>query len=107
MGVKEFTKFISPDAEDRLRVKIKIEKGEVVDLTVQYEARFGGRWLEIIRYDCAHGFFHRDILHPNGEKTKYQIPIFNLNDALLYAEQDIKDRWKWYRDRFKKEMKGT
>lgn len=71
----------------------------------QYEARFKEKWHEVVRYDCAHGFFHRDIMHPNGEKTKYHIPIANLNNALLYAEQDIKDRWKWYRDIFKKEMK--
>lgn len=44
-------------------------------------------------------------MHPNGDKDKYPIPITNLNDAVLYAEQDIKDRWKWYKERFKKEMK--
>ena len=105
MGIKEFTKLISPEGENRLRIKLKVEKGKVIDLVVQYEARFKEKWHEVVRYDCAHGFFHRDIMHPNGEKTKYHIPIANLNNALLYAEQDIKDRWKWYRDRFKKEMK--
>lgn len=107
MGIKEFTKLISPEGEDRLRIRIRIktEKGKVIDLVVQYEARLEGKWRDVVRYDCAHGFFHRDIMHPNSEKTKYPIPINNLNDALLYAEQDIKDRWKWYRDRFKKEMK--
>jgi len=29
----------------------------------------------------------------------------NLKDALIYAEQDIKDRWEWYKERFKKGMK--
>jgi hypothetical protein len=44
-------------------------------------------------------------MSPKGEKEKHLIPIQNLNDALTYAEQDIKDRWEWYRDRFKKRMK--
>ena len=34
--------------------------------------------------------FHRDILNPKGEKIKQPISIKNLNDALTYAEQDIK-----------------
>ena len=105
LGSKEFVKIISPDENDRLRLKIVVEKGTVVDIVVQYEARFEDKWHSIVRYDCSHGFFHRDVLHPNGDKDKYPIPINNLNDALLYAEQDIKDRWKWYRDRFRKEMK--
>ena len=49
MGIKEFTKLISPEGEDRLRVKIKIEKGKVIDLVVQYEARVGGKWREVVR----------------------------------------------------------
>lgn len=40
-----------------------------------------------------------------GEKTKQVIQIQNLKDALTYAEQDIKDRWEWYKERFKKGMK--
>lgn len=105
MGTKEFLKIISPDGENRLRVKIVVEKGKVVDIVVQYEARLEDKWHGIVRYDCSHGFFHRDIMHPNGDKDKYPIPITNLNDAVLYAEQDIKDRWKWYQERFMKEMK--
>ena len=92
LGSKEFVKIISPDENDRLRLKIVVEKGTVVDIVVQYEARFEDKWHSIVRYDCSHGFFHRDVLHPNGDKDKYPIPINNLNDALLYAEQDIKDR---------------
>lgn len=31
--------------------------------------------------------------------------FFIWKDALTYAEQDIKDRWRWYKERFKKGMK--
>ena len=30
------------------------------------------------------------------------LSISNLNDALQYAEQDIKDRWQWYKERYVK-----
>ena len=42
---------------------------------------------------------------PNGDKEKYVIEIDNLKTASKYAEQDLKDRWEWYRDRFIKRMK--
>jgi len=102
---KEFTKEITADGEDRLRVKITVERGRVSDIVVQYEAKIKEKWHAIVRYDCSHGFFHRDVMSPKGEKDKQLIPIHNLQDALTYAEQDIKDRWEWYKDRFRKRMK--
>jgi len=44
-------------------------------------------------------------LNPKGEEIKQSISIQNLRDALIYAEQDIKDRWEWYKEIFKKGMK--
>jgi len=94
MGKKEFTKSLSQDGEDRLRIKIEIEKDQVSDVVVQYEAKIKDKWHSIVRYDCSHGFFHRDIMNAKGDALKQAIPISNLNDALTYAEQDLKDRWE-------------
>ena len=105
MGSKEFTKILVPDGTDRLRIKIITEKGIVTDVVIQYESKIKDKWHPIVRYDCSHGFFHRDILNPKGEKIKQPISIKNLNDALTYAEQDIKDRWEWYKEKFKKGIK--
>ena len=106
MGKKEFTKKLNPEGNDRLRIKIASEKGEVVDLVVQFETRIKEKWVPIVRYDCSHGYFHRDTMTPKGEKTKQLIPIINLKDAVTYAEQDIKDRWEWYKEKFKKGLKS-
>ncbi|MBN1841165.1 MAG: hypothetical protein JW883_02650 [Deltaproteobacteria bacterium] len=62
MATKEFTKIISPIGEDRLRIRIETQKGKVVNVMAQYEAKLGGKWHEIVRYDCGHGFFHRDVM---------------------------------------------
>ena len=105
MPEKEFVKIISPDGEDRLRIKITTQRGKVENVMVQYEAWLKDCWHEIVRYDCAHGFFHRDLLYPDGRKEKQPIAIQNLNDALQYAEQDLKDRWKWYKERYKRRLK--
>lgn len=74
-------------------------------MVVQYESWIDNKWQPIVRYDCAHGFFHRDIMKPNGDKEKQAIPVTTLKDGLNYAEQDIKDRWEFYRERFKKRRK--
>ena len=105
MGSKEFTKILVPDGTDRLRIKIITERGRATDIVIQYESKIKDKWHPIVRYDCSHGFFHRDILNPKGEKIKQPISIKNLNDALTYAEQDIKDRWEWYKEKFKKGIK--
>ena len=106
MVKKEFTKELTPDGENRLRIKINAEKGEVIEVVVQYESKIKDKWYPIVRYDCTHGFFHRDLLNQKGEALKQPISIPNLKDALTYAEQDIKDRWEWYKEKFKKGMKS-
>lgn len=105
MSIKEFTKKLTPDGDERLRVEIRVEKGKVTDVVIQYETKIKERWHPVVRYDCSHGFFHRDLLTPKGNKIKQPIPINNLDDALTYAEQDIKDRWEWYKEKFKKGMR--
>jgi hypothetical protein len=105
MKSKEFIKTISIDENDRLRIRISTEQGHVVNIMVQYEAMIAGAWREIVRYDCAHGFFHRDVMLPKGKAEKQPLSIANLNDALQYAEQDIKDRWQWYRERYIRGLK--
>jgi hypothetical protein len=77
----------------------------LVDVVYQYETLIDEHWTPIVRYDCAHGFFHRDILNPNGDKDKQEIAIDNLKSASKYAEQDLKDRWEWYKERFIKKIK--
>ena len=74
-------------------------------MVVQYESLINSKWTPIVRYDCAHGFFHRDLLFPGGEKEKQTIIISSLQDSLNYAEQDIKDRWEFYKERYLKKIK--
>ena len=77
----------------------------MIDVVYQYESFINGNWVAIVRYDCSHGFFHKDTLKPNGDKEKQEISIDNLKSASKYAEQDLKDRWEWYKERFIKKMK--
>jgi len=102
---KEFLKHLDNEGLERVRMKIVVDKGKVKDIVVQYETLLNDKWIAIIRYDCAHGFFHRDVISPTGDKEKKAIAIENLENALQYAEQDIKDRWKFYKQRYMKKLK--
>ncbi len=100
-----YQKFLDAAEHEKLRLHIKTDVGKVIDIVVQYESFINGKWTPIVRYDCAHGYFHRDILYPKNEKEKQTINITSLGDALNYAEQDIKDRWEFYKDRYLKKLK--
>jgi hypothetical protein len=101
-----YQKFLDEDEFEKLRIKIHTDKGKVLDVVVQYESFMNNQWIPIVRYDCSHGFFHRDVLYPNNTKEKQSIVITTLEDALNYAEQDIKDRWEFYKERFLKKIKS-
>jgi len=105
VGNKEFIKFLDKFNNERLRMRISVKNGKVTDVVVQYETFITGKWHAVVRYDCSHGFFHRDVLFPNGQKEKQVIEFDSLETALSYSEQDIKDRWEFYRNRYKKRIK--
>ena len=90
---------------ERLRVRLTTQKGELVDVVFQYESFISKAWTPIVRYDCSHGFFHKDVLYPKGVKEKTEMTFDSLKSAAQYAEQDLKDRWEWYKERFLKKVK--
>ncbi len=100
-----FTVDLDKFGYDRLRIRLLTEKGALLDVVYQYESFLNGEWVAIVRYDCSHGFFHRDVMLPNGDKEKYEVVIDGLKNASRYAEQDLRDRWEWYKDRYLKKIK--
>ena len=86
MKQKEFFKILDKERSDRLRVRLEIEKGELINIVVQYESLINNKWIAIVRYDIEHGFFHRDMMTPKGEKIKTPIDISDLNSATIYEE---------------------
>lgn len=105
MNEKEFFIYLGNRLKDRIRLRFQTDKGEVIDLVLQYEAMINDEWFPIVRYDCAHGFFHRDLLHPNGDKEKKALDVPNLKFAFTFARQDIEDKWEWYKEQYLKKLK--
>ncbi len=102
MSEAEF--LISYDVDVRMRYTHLTIHGRVVDFVVQLEIQIGNQWYPIIRYDTAHGFAHRDVLHPDGSVTKTPLFVVDYGEALTYAEGDLKSNWDLYRERFLREM---
>jgi hypothetical protein len=75
---------------------MKIEKGIVADFLVQLEHGTGDEWKQIVRYNYAHGFPHRDLILSNGTKEKKEIDESDLGKVLIFAMRDIKDNWEVY-----------
>ncbi len=88
---------------DRYRHLHFQEKGKIVFFRVQYETKIDDKWHPVVRYDTAHGFAHRDLLTLSGPVKK--TPLFNqdYNDALTFAENDLKSNWQYYKRRLLEE----
>jgi len=86
---------------DRLRIHVVTERGRVVSIVViQSEAYIDGKWRAIVRFDEAHGFFHRDVMSPTGEQEKTLQPANDKNLALKDAIAHIKQFWRAYRQTY-------
>src|SRR4030042_794599 len=91
----EFTVMLTSD--DRYRhIHVRF-KGNVLSFVVQYEIRLEGKWFPVVRYDTEHGFAHRDLLDKNGNKQKTPMFTQDYNEALTFAEYDIRSNWKIYK----------
>lgn len=106
MNEKEFFIYLGNRFKDRVRIRFETDKRDILDLVLQYETMINDKWVAIVRYDCAHGFFHRDLLHPNGDKEKKAIEVPNLKYAFTFARQDLEDKWEWYKEQYLKKLRS-
>lgn len=104
MGEKDFIKRLTQ--QNRLRIRFRTRYGKVVRLdVVQYEAEIGGEWLALVRYDCAHGYLHRDIIMPDDSREKSRVPVADLTEALDLAIEELERQWQFYRRAYEEAMK--
>ena len=95
------------DSENALRVRFELDKGEVVNFVVQLECSFNNEtWIPVVRYDTAHGFAHRDLLHPRQPAEKTKMSVRDFNEGLTIALFDLTNHWKDYRKRYEKWLKN-
>lgn len=109
MATKRFFEHdISPD--DRIDMELEVDAGDVVGFTANDRARIGGRWVEVVRYDTAHGHLH---LHRFWRPEESQIETLEdpgspkgiYNAELDQAEADLVENWQTYRHRMEESLR--
>jgi len=93
-------------ATDRYRHWRRSEKGRVLKFTAQFETFIGGKWRPVVRYDTAHGYVHRDVMHPNKRQEKIFIGVQSFNEGLTLTEEDIRRNWMKYKEAYLKEWQS-
>lgn len=100
----DYTVLLDPLQGDILRVRIRTERGRVVDFVVQYELELAGLPAPVVRYDGSHGRGHRDVLDRRGAtivgRKRWLPEEWTLEQALAYGRQDLLQNWPRYRDDF-------
>ena len=87
------------DINARKRHYHATEAGKIIKFVVQLELKSGGVWKEVIRYDCAHDYAHKDCYNVKGKCRKINLYL-DYEDALTLADDDINENWEIYRERF-------
>lgn len=86
--------------KDRYRHQHVQKKGRILFFRIQYETKIVNKWYPVVRYDTSHGFAHRDLLNIKGHIIKTPLFRQDYNDALTFAESDLKTNWEYYKKRF-------
>ena len=104
MRVISYRRFL--DNDNLLRIRFELERGQVFSFTVQLECFFHRQgWTPIIRCDTAHGFAHRDKMHPYQHAEKMEMPVSNYKEGLTFAIGDLETNWQEYRRRYEEWLK--
>ncbi len=102
MGQRSYVRLV--DGTTRIRVNFSTGRGQVLEFTIQLEVQLEGNWQPVIRYDTAHGFAHKDVYRRDGSYEKVPIFVGSFGDALSYAQAELGQNWRQYRDRFLGEL---
>lgn len=87
------------DVDVRKRHFHLLDGGRIVRFMVQLEVRAGATWKEVLRYDCAHDYVHKDCYNIRGKQRKMRLSL-DYEGALTLADEDINQNWQTYRERF-------
>ena len=103
MKRKEYIYLLS-DTDRKRHVHTRMDK-TITDFVVQYEILINDKWCPVVRYDTAHGYAHKALIHPDGSKEKVILGIYSYNVALTLADMDINQNWDTYKLRYLRRLK--
>jgi hypothetical protein len=93
-------------AEARMRCSYRRRGRRILQYTVQLEIFHSNDWRPVVRFDNAHGFCHRDDIHPDGSQDKTAMFVGDANDTFTLAIKEVQTGWESHRTRFLGEIKS-
>ena len=102
---KTYVAMLSP--EDRRRYVHRKRNGSIVSFVIQYETKVGDDCHPVVRYDCAHGVAHKDLLDVRGRQEKHLLGVSDLREALAIADAGIRHNWQRYKVRVLSNRRGS
>ncbi len=97
MAEKQY--LIMLDLDARKRHYHSAKGGKISNFMVQLEVRVDDVWREVVRYDCAHDFIHKDCYNIAGKRRKIALYV-GYPEALSMADDDINENWQLYKANF-------
>ncbi len=82
-------------------------KNKIFQFTLQLEILHRNKWHPVVRYDTAHGFAHKDIIHYDNSIDKTPVFCLDYTDALTFAEADLIANWRLYKNMFIEEVNSN
>lgn len=83
--------------EFALLVRRETRGGELLSFAVVLLAIWEGKWVDVTRYDTAHGFAHRDVLgRKQGLRGKLLLAMMDFEEAFEYGIRDLKENAEIY-----------
>ena len=84
-----------------LRIQRRTESGEIASFAVVLFADIQDEWVNISRYDTAHGYPHRDVLGKReGLRGKLRMTKLNKKEVFRYAIRDLTENAENYLEDF-------
>ena len=76
-------------------------RGRVVSFVVRLMRQTGDRWVNVVRYDTAHGVPHRDVLDKR-ERILHEDWLVGMTfeEALTHAKDDLLQNYERYIENF-------
>jgi hypothetical protein len=88
----------------RLEAKITTTTGQVDEVGLQLVGYVEGEWVQLVRYDNAHGPCHRHTSHPDGSESAHEFVAMLTATFLDLAQQDLQNHAERYLDDYEREL---
>lgn len=102
MGSSEWTTYLTDVL--RLDVRIEYELGNPTRYAFQLSGYVDGEWVNLVRYDTAHGEPHRHIEYPDGNAEFMPFVAVLPVTFVGWVQRDIQEHAQGYFDEYVRQL---